>query len=83
MAMFADSSKRLLNFGLLEFIYHHVIGGFVHISYNNKKQKNVERIEKYFYCKTYRFLFTFSSWMRRYWFYVENDFRNFHQIFTF
>ena len=27
--------------------------------------------------------FTFSSWMRRYWFYVKNDFRNFHQIFTF
>ena len=26
---------------------------------------------------------TFSSWMRRYWFYVKNDFRNFHQIFTF
>ena len=24
---------------------------------------------------------TFSSWMRRYWFYVKNDFRNFHQIF--
>ena len=29
------------------------------------------------------FIFTFSSWMRRYWFYVKNDFRNFHQIFTF
>ena len=29
------------------------------------------------------FVFTFSSWMRRYWFYVKNDFRNFHQIFTF
>ena len=28
-------------------------------------------------------VFTFSSWMRRYWFYVKNDFRNFHQIFTF
>ena len=28
-------------------------------------------------------LFTFSSWIRRYWFYVKNDFRNFHQIFTF
>ena len=28
-------------------------------------------------------IFTFSSWMRRYWFYVKNDFRNFHQIFTF
>ena len=28
-------------------------------------------------------LFTFSSWMRRYWFYVKNDFRNFHHIFTF
>ena len=27
--------------------------------------------------------FTFSSWMRRYWFYVKNEFRNFHQIFTF
>ena len=27
--------------------------------------------------------FTFSSWMRRYWFYVKNDFRNFHQIFSF
>ena len=27
--------------------------------------------------------FTLSSWMRRYWFYVKNDFRNFHQIFTF
>ena len=27
--------------------------------------------------------FTFSSWMRRYWFYVKNDFRKFHQIFTF
>ena len=27
-------------------------------------------------------IFTFSSWMRRYWFYVKNDFRNFHQIFT-
>ena len=23
------------------------------------------------------------SWMRRYWFYVKNDFRNFHQVFTF
>ena len=29
------------------------------------------------------YVFTFSSWMRRYWFYVKNDFRNFHQIFTF
>ena len=28
-------------------------------------------------------LFTSSSWMRRYWFYVKNNFRNFHQIFTF
>ena len=28
-------------------------------------------------------IFTFSSWMRRYWFYVKNDFRKFHQIFTF
>ena len=28
-------------------------------------------------------IFTFSSWMRMYWFYVKNDFRNFHQIFTF
>ena len=26
---------------------------------------------------------TFSSWMRRYWFYVKNYFPNFHQIFTF
>ena len=26
---------------------------------------------------------TLLSWMRRYWFYVKNDFRNFHQIFTF
>ena len=26
--------------------------------------------------------FTFSPWMRRYWFYVKNDFRNFHQILT-
>ena len=31
----------------------------------------------------YEKLFTFSSWMRRYWFYVKNDFRNFHQILTF
>ena len=29
------------------------------------------------------YIFTFSSWMRRYWFYVKNYFRNFHQIFTF
>ena len=29
------------------------------------------------------YIFTFSSWMRRYWFYVKNDFQNFHQIFTF
>ena len=29
------------------------------------------------------FIFTFSSWMRRYWFYVKNDFRKFHQILTF
>ena len=28
-------------------------------------------------------LFTFSSWMRRYWFYVKNHFWNFHHIFTF
>ena len=28
-------------------------------------------------------IFTFSSWMTRYWFYVKNDFRKFHQIFTF
>ena len=28
-------------------------------------------------------IFTFSLWMRRYWFYVKNDFRKFHQIFTF
>ena len=27
-------------------------------------------------------IITFSSWMRRYWFYVKNDFRKFHQIFT-
>ena len=33
--------------------------------------------------KKVRVLFTFSSWMRRYCFYVKNDFRNFHQIFTF
>ena len=31
----------------------------------------------------FQHFFTFSSWMRRYWFYVKNDFRNFHQIFTF
>ena len=28
-------------------------------------------------------IFTFSSWMRRYWFYVKDDFRKFHHIFTF
>ena len=28
-------------------------------------------------------IFTFSSWMKRYWFYVKNDFWNFYQIFTF
>ena len=39
---------------------------------------------KYKFFKFMKFLiFTFSSWMRRYWFYVKNDFRNFHQIFTF
>ena len=27
--------------------------------------------------------FLHSHHMRRYWFYVKNDFRNFHQIFTF
>ena len=31
----------------------------------------------------YNNLFTFSSWMRRYWFYVKNDFRNFQQVYTF
>ena len=35
------------------------------------------------YEKARLILFTFSSWMRRYWFYVKNDFRNFHQIFMF
>ena len=35
-------------------------------------------------CNNYSlYIFTFSSWMRRYWFYVKNDFRNFYQIFTF
>ena len=38
----------------------------------------------YYFPYRYEFeFFTFSSWMRRYWFYVINDFRNFHQIFTF
>ena len=41
------------------------------------------KIEKYFFGIKYFEIFTFSSWMRRYWFYVKNDFRNFHQIFTF
>ena len=40
-------------------------------------QPHLTKIEKT------RPFFTFSSWMRRYWFYVKNDFRNFHQIFAF
>ena len=28
-------------------------------------------------------IFSFSSWIKRYYFYVKNGFRNFHQIFTF
>ena len=44
-----------------------------------EKLKNMFKIKKW----SWNNFFTFSSWMRRYWFYVKNDFRNFHQIFTF
>ena len=36
-----------------------------------------------YYIVDYINIFTFSSWMRRYWLFEKNDFQNFHQISTF
>ena len=49
---------------------------------NDFSKRRLQLAAKIIWFNTSR-IFTFSSWMRRYWFYVKNDFRNFHQIFTF
>ena len=55
----------------------------LNISERTARRSNISELRAMRMCPQSGQIFTFSSWMRRYWFYVKNDFRNFHQIFTF
>ena len=54
----------------------------------NMAKESEEKLDKYYgkirkkLARLWR-LFLYSDYMRRYWFYVKNPFRNFHQTFTF
>ena len=61
------SQKFPLNFSLRKFVF--------------QEFKKISRKRTVFYENI--LIITYSYHMRRYWFYVKNNFRNFHQIFRF